>query len=204
MIRLKPMAASWVRIPSATPTLPSTSAVPRNTVNWVLAPMLFDRSAGFARWFRPLSKNTRATMSRNSNNPTSPSLSRAGTGTCMLRLSRPGCLTGRRTGRGGGRAVGVPLGDAAQLDDALCEQVYVLVGRRVNLVEQLVERDELRPLHVPVSLLGLQLEVDGVGQLLVQEIDHLAAGGFGEIVEGRVRGASHGALRVWKCTISVG
>src|SRR5213076_1980182 len=75
---------------------------------------------------------------------------------------------------------GDAFGDPAQLHDALGQQVDVFVGGGVNLVEQLVQGDELGPLDVPVSLLRLQLQVDRVGQSLVQQVDHLAAGGFGE------------------------
>src|SRR6266699_5878370 len=47
--------------------------------------MPFDRSAGFLRWFRPLSKNTAATMSRSSSKPTSPN--RNNPGNVMLRVA---------------------------------------------------------------------------------------------------------------------
>src|SRR5256885_10563325 len=38
-------------------------------------------------------------------------------------------------------------------------------------VEQFVQRDEVGPFHVPVRLLRLELEVDRVGQSLVQQVD---------------------------------
>src|SRR5256886_13692178 len=84
-----------------------------------------------------------------------------------------------------------PLRDAAQLNDALGQEVDVLERGVMQLVEQLVERDELGTFHVPVGLLRLQLEVDRVRQSLVQEVDHLTASRFRDVVERRVRGAGH-------------
>ena len=89
-----------------------------------------------------------------------------------------------------------PFGDPAELNDALREQVHVLVGGSVNLVEQFVQRDEVGPFHVPVRLLRLELEVDRVGQSLVQQVDHLTTGGFGDVVEGWVGDARHGGTPV--------
>ena len=40
-----------------------------------------------------------------------------------------------------------------------------------DLVEQLVERDEVRSLDVPVGWLRLEGEVQRVGELLVQQLD---------------------------------
>ena len=68
---------------------------------------------------------------------------------------------------------GRSLGNAAQLHRALGDVVHVVFHRLVDAVEQLVQRDEVRPLDVPVGLLGLRLEVDAVGQPGVEQLDRL-------------------------------
>ena len=50
-----------------------------------------------------------------------------------------------------------------------------------ELVEQLMQGDKLRPFHIPMRLLGLQPKVQHVGQILVKQINHLAADGFREV-----------------------
>ena len=45
-----------------------------------------------------------------------------------------------------------------------------------NPVEQFVQGDEVRPFHVPVRLLGLELQIDRVRQAGVQDLDDLGAG----------------------------
>ena len=59
-----------------------------------------------------------------------------------------------------------------------------------NLVEQLVQGDEIRALHVPVSMLGLRAQVDRVGEPRIQQLDHLGAGVHRQIV----LGVEHGNL----------
>jgi len=44
-----------------------------------------------------------------------------------------------------------------------------------EFVEQLMQLEELLPLHVPVRLFRLAVKVEGVGQLLVQQRDDLFA-----------------------------
>ena len=69
---------------------------------------------------------------------------------------------------------GRPLGYAAELHRPLGDVVHVVLHLLVDLVEQLVQGDEVRPLDVPVGLLGLRLQVDAVGQPRVEQLDHLA------------------------------
>ena len=71
-----------------------------------------------------------------------------------------------------------PFGDAAELHDPLGEQIRVLRHGAVDLVEQLVQRDECRPLHVPMRLLALGLEIDAVGEPLIEEADDFAPAGL--------------------------
>src|SRR5260370_37452472 len=61
----------------------------------------------------------------------------------------------------------------AQLDGPLGDQVDVLFDVVVHLVEQLKEGDEMRPLHVPMRLLRLRLQIYGVGEPRVAQVDHL-------------------------------
>ena len=66
----------------------------------------------------------------------------------------------------------------AERRDPLGDQVHELPRVVGDLVEELVERDEVRPLHVPMRLLGLQGEIDGEGQVLSQQRDRFRADGF--------------------------
>jgi hypothetical protein len=50
-----------------------------------------------------------------------------------------------------------------------------------DLVEELVERDEVRPLHVPVGLLRLGLQIDRVRETSVQQLDERGTGRLREI-----------------------
>ena len=77
---------------------------------------------------------------------------------------------------------GRPLGHAAELHRPLGDLVHVFLHLLVDLVEQLVQGDEVRPLDVPVGLLGLRLQVDAVGQPCVEQLDHLDAGRLGQVV----------------------
>src|SRR6266851_4593176 len=71
---------------------------------------------------------------------------------------------------------------AAELDGALGEIIGVLEDLVHDLVEELMERDEVRALDVPVRLLGLEREVQGVAELLVQELDGAAADLLGQVI----------------------
>ena len=85
-----------------------------------------------------------------------------------------------------GYDAGGAFGDPAELDDPLGNEVHVLLDCLVDLVEQLVERDEAGAFHVPVGLLALGLEVDAVRQALVEEVDGLDPARLREVVLGRV------------------
>ena len=50
------------------------------------------------------------------------------------------------------------------LVDPFGDSVHPFLGRVVDLVEELVQRDEVGPLDVPVGLLALELEVDRIGE----------------------------------------
>jgi hypothetical protein len=97
----------------------------------------------------------------------------------------------RRTLRHGARRA---FGHATELGDALGNQVDVLLDGLVDLVEELVERDELRPLHVPMRLLAHRLEVDAVSEPLVEEPDDLGACGRREVVFRREETRSVGSI----------
>src|SRR4030095_5894527 len=70
--------------------------------------------------------------------------------------------------------------------------IYILLDILVDLVEQLVQRDERGPFHVPVGLLALRLQVDAIGEALIEQLDRLSAGGLREIVLGGVQAARVG------------
>jgi hypothetical protein len=71
---------------------------------------------------------------------------------------------------------------AAELDGALGEVVGVLEQLVHDGIEKLVERDEVRALDVPVRPLGLERKIEGIGELLVQELDRARAYLFWEVV----------------------
>jgi hypothetical protein len=81
---------------------------------------------------------------------------------------------------------GGALGDATELDDALGRQVDVLLDLLVDLVEQLVQGNEVRALHVPVGLLDLRLEIHGVRESRIAQRDHLTPRLLGQVVLGGV------------------
>src|SRR5205807_9861715 len=74
------------------------------------------------------------------------------------------------------------FGYAAKLDDPLGDQVDVSLDGFVDFVEQLMESDERRALHIPMRLLALRLQVDALGEALVEERYHLDACRFRQIV----------------------
>ena len=55
------------------------------------------------------------------------------------------------------------FGDASELDGALREEVGEALEMTGDRVKQLVERDELWALHVPMGVLGLIEQVDRIG-----------------------------------------
>ena len=76
---------------------------------------------------------------------------------------------------------------AAQLHGALGDQVGRLARGVSHLVEQFVKLHELRPLHVPVRLLGVQGQIDAVRQPRVQDRDHHPARRHREVILGVMR-----------------
>ena len=72
------------------------------------------------------------------------------------------------------------LGGAAQAGDALGDLVDLLQHHIGNLVEQLVQGDEIRTLHVPMRLLDLALQIDGVGQAIIEYDGRRCGGSFSD------------------------
>ena len=61
------------------------------------------------------------------------------------------------------------LSDASELHDAFREQVDDVVSHGlVDLIEQLMERDEVCALDVPMRLLALEREVDAITSSLIR------------------------------------
>ena len=63
----------------------------------------------------------------------------------------------------------VPCAAPPERHHALGEKVAVLLHALRHVVEQLVQRDELGPLHVPVGVLRLVEEIDHVREACVQQ-----------------------------------
>src|SRR5882757_1423089 len=67
------------------------------------------------------------------------------------------------------------FGGASQAGDALRDLVDLFEHRVGNLVEQFVQGDEVGTLHVPMRLLDLALQIDGISQAIVQDDNDIAA-----------------------------
>jgi hypothetical protein len=80
------------------------------------------------------------------------------------------------------------LGDATERGDSLSHLVDEAFEFARKSVEQFVQRNELRSLHVPVRLLRLQAKVDRIRKTRIEEFCHLRAGLDGEINAGAVHG----------------
>ena len=52
----------------------------------------------------------------------------------------------------------------------------------VRLVEEFVESDEVRTFHIPMGLFGLKPQVQNVGELLIQQIDHRATSFIAQVI----------------------
>src|SRR5690242_6201216 len=76
------------------------------------------------------------------------------------------------------------LGGTTERGDALRNQIHELPHLVGDLVEKLVERDEIRTLHVPMRLLGLQREVDREREMAAEQRDRFCAYGLRKRVLG--------------------
>tara|TARA_R110001599_G_scaffold220020_1_gene418342 strand:- start:537 stop:1412 length:876 start_codon:yes stop_codon:yes gene_type:complete len=94
-----------------------------------------------------------------------------------------------------GYDAGRAFGNAAQLRDALGNKVDVVFDRVVDLVKKLVERDKVRALQVLVGLLALGLEVNTVGEPLIEQVCDLSPGRRRQVILGAIElGGRGGAL----------
>ena len=82
------------------------------------------------------------------------------------------------------------LGGSAERGDTLRHQVDELPHLVGDLVEELVERDEIRTLHVPMCLLGLQGEIDREREIAAEQRDRFRAHGLRKRVLGLMHGDS--------------
>jgi hypothetical protein len=62
------------------------------------------------------------------------------------------------------------FGHSAQCDSTFGDQIHVLAGRIGHTVEQIVQADKVRAFDVPVGVFRLQLEIDRVGQAVVEQL----------------------------------
>jgi hypothetical protein len=58
------------------------------------------------------------------------------------------------------------------LDRAFGDVVDKLLQILRNLIEEFMQTDEVWPLYIPVRLFRLEAEVQSIGQLLIQQINH--------------------------------
>ena len=59
------------------------------------------------------------------------------------------------------------ISDTAELDRPLGNQVDVVFDTLVDLIEELMQRDEVRPFDIPVRVFAMQLEINGIGEACV-------------------------------------
>ena len=90
---------------------------------------------------------------------------------------------------------GRTAGCATEGSDAFGESVDMLPGMVGDLVEEFVQGDEVRTLDVPVRLLGLQPEIDGVDEARVEQVDDLLTGLQRQVIAGLVH-----AILQWQKT----
>src|SRR5581483_5025846 len=85
--------------------------------------------------------------------------------------------------------------DAAKSGYSFGNEIRLLFTMARDTVEQLVQRKELVSLHIPMGMLGLRLEIDGISQTQVQYIDNLRTDIFRNVnaaPEERGFGLTHG------------
>jgi hypothetical protein len=70
---------------------------------------------------------------------------------------------------------------AAELSRSLGELVGLALPLLGQLIEEQVQLIEVDALHIPVGLLGLAIQISGVRQLLIEQLDHGTPGRGGEI-----------------------
>lgn len=61
---------------------------------------------------------------------------------------------------------------AAKLDRSLGKFIRKFSEKLRRLIEERMQRNELRSLHIPMRLFGLEAEIDGIGELLVEQRYH--------------------------------
>ena len=88
----------------------------------------------------------------------------------VLAERRPLCRHPRRS-----------LGHAPELHHTFGNVIDVVFHVFVDFVEQLVESDEIGPLDVPMGLLGLRLQVDGIREPSIEQLDRLGANVLGKV-----------------------
>ena len=92
----------------------------------------------------------------------------------------------------------MPSATDAERDRALRDVVDVLLQLLAERVEQLVQADELRALHVPVRVLDLQVQVDGAGQPAVEQLTDARADVERQIVASLVHGGNSHPITGWR------
>jgi hypothetical protein len=65
------------------------------------------------------------------------------------------------------------ISDPAKLDRPLGYQVDVVFDTFVDLIEELMQRDEVRPFDIPVRVFAMQLQINGIGEACVALLNDL-------------------------------
>ena len=91
---------------------------------------------------------------------------------------------GRKFGQPGSACghAGSPIGVAAQRRNSLGKHIDILKTALGQLVEEQMKLIKLQALDIPVSLLGLAVQVKGIGKLLVEQRHHRLPRAVGNVV----------------------
>ena len=65
------------------------------------------------------------------------------------------------------------ISDTAKLDRPLGNEVDVVFDTFVDLIEELMQRDEVRPFDIPVRVFAMQLQINGLGEACVASFNEL-------------------------------
>src|SRR5271166_5263653 len=73
-----------------------------------------------------------------------------------------------------------PFGRRAESPRTFCDRIRIVLDRLRNLVEEFMDSDERGPTHIPMRLLDLCMQIDGCGQVPVQQLSGLGTDVLGK------------------------
>src|SRR5208282_1963336 len=83
-----------------------------------------------------------------------------------------------------------PFGRRAESPRTFCDRIRIVLDRLRNLVEEFMDSDERGPTHIPMRLLDLCMQIDGCGQVPVQQLSGLGTDVLGKRIGRAVHSCS--------------